>query len=98
MACEVPELKITVGPNPTLHQEQLTALLETQIYSHFMGLLYGTQWSLLPSSVISKRTLSAFLDIQKNLLFTGTIHMEYSYGKCEIHHTSSKNPSRSTLF
>lgn len=46
MACEVPELKITVGPNPTLHQEQLTALLETQIYSHFMGLLYGTQWSL----------------------------------------------------
>lgn len=33
VACEVPELKITVGPNPTLHQEQLTVLLETRLCS-----------------------------------------------------------------
>lgn len=32
VACEVPELKRTVGPHPTLHQEQLTALQETGLY------------------------------------------------------------------
>lgn len=95
VACEVPELKITVSP--TLHQEQLTGLLETWLYSNFMGLLDGTQWSLWPSVVISQRTLSPFLSIQKNFY----LQVWYTRKTCREsvkHTTSSKTPSRSTLF
>lgn len=99
VACEVPELKIIVSPNPTLHQEQLTALLETWLHSSFMDLLDGTQWSLLPSLVISKRTLSPFLSIQKNSYLH--IQVWYTWNTCREsvkYTTSSKTSSRWTLF
>lgn len=94
VACEVPELKINVGPNPTLHQEQLTVLLETQLCSTWVFFMAGT---LLPSSVFSKRTLSQFLCIHRNfhlqVWYTWNTHRE------SVKYTiSSKNPSRSTLF
>lgn len=49
VACEVPELKITVGPNPTLHQEQLTALLETGLYRNWVFIMAHNGLSCLLS-------------------------------------------------
>lgn len=47
VACEVPELKITVGPNLSVHQDKLTALLETRLCSTWLFLVAHKGFSCL---------------------------------------------------
>lgn len=81
--CEVPELKITAGPNPTPSPGATHSPAGDTTLQH-LGLLHGTQWSLLPSFAISKRTLSPFLSFQRNF----SLQVRYTWhsdGESEIH-------------
>jgi len=103
LACQVPELKITVGqyqrthacPNLTLRQAATQDTTRDGTLNK-LGLHYGMQQSLLFSFSIGKRTLSQFLNTHRKLLLRSMTHMEY-HSESVTYTTSSKNLSRLPL-